>query len=207
MDTPMPESAETVEESATDTPETDVESTDVTPEGADALGDAGKRALDAMKAERKTLKAELRELKAQLAAREKPASEAADQPDADAIRREATQAANARILKSEVKAAAKGVLTDPADAFRYLDMDAFDVDDNGDIDADEIADAIQELVTNKPYLAAATARRFQGTGDGGAARKASGPSQLTRAEMVRMSPEQIVSAKAEGRLNTVLGIK
>ena len=89
-------------------------------------------------------------------------------------RREAEQAAtakaNARILRSEVRAAAAGKLADPKDALRFLDLDQFEVDEDGEVDEDEIADAIEDLVKRKPYLAAAqggNGKRFQGRGDGG----------------------------------------
>lgn len=205
MDTPMPETTETPsEESQTEITD---ESTDTTPEGAEALGDAGKKALDAMKAERKTLKAELRELKSLLAERDKPDSDTADSPDVDAIRREATQAANSRILKAEIKAAAAGKLNKPEDALLFLDLSAFDVSESGDVDAEEISDAIADLIKERPYLGPATAPKFQGTGDGGAARKASGPSQLTREDLKGMSPDAIVQARKDGRLSNLFNNK
>jgi hypothetical protein len=149
-------------------------------QGADQLADAGKQALDRMKAERNAAKAELRAYKAlgltldQIKALQKPAGDAADKPDPEALRaegrREATLEANTRILRSEVKAAAAGKLADPADAHRFLDLSKFEVDDDGNVDEDEIADAIEDLIKRKPYLAAAQGgqRRFQGTSDGGA---------------------------------------
>lgn len=94
--------------------------------------------------------------------------------DDDRTRREAEQAAtakaNARILRSEIKAAAAGKLADPRDALRFLDLDEFDVGTDGEVDEDAVADAIDELLKAKPYLAAQAAqggKRFQGTGDGG----------------------------------------
>jgi hypothetical protein len=177
--------------------------TDATPEGAEALGDAGKKALDAMKAKWKAERDSRRELEQKLADAAKPAS-ADETPDLEALKsqaaREATAKANARILRSEIKAAAAGKFHDLSDVIPNLDLDSFEVDENGDVDADEIADAIQDLLNRKPHLAAATAKRFQGTGDGGAARKAAGPTQITRDELDSMSPAQIVKAKAEGRL-------
>jgi len=120
-------------------------------EGADELGDKGKQALDRMKAK---LKAE-RERRVAAEAR---AAQSADADDADVVRREAETAAmakaNARIVRAEVKAAAAGRLNDPADALNFLDLSQFEVDDDGDVDAEEIADAIAELVRTKPYLAA-----------------------------------------------------
>lgn len=179
------------------------------PAGADQLGDAGKKALDTMKAQRNAERDRRRALEAELEALKAPKPAAGEQPDADAIRREAAQEAtakaNTRILKSEVKAAAAGKLADPKDALVHLDLSSFEVGTDGEIDADEISDAIADLLTRKPYLAAKGAPRFQGSGDGGAARKA-GPTQLTRADIKGMSPDAIHKAKAEGRLNTVLGI-
>jgi ribosomal protein L35 len=188
----------TVDETTT----TDTPDTDATPEGADALGDAGKRALDSMKAKWKAERDTRRELERKLAESAKPAAD--ETPDLEAIKsqavREATAEANARILRSEIKAAAAGKFHDLSDVIPNLDLDAFEVDENGDVDADEIASAIQDLLTRKPHLAAATAKRFQGTGGGGAARKAAGPTQITREQLKQMSPAAIVAAKAEGRL-------
>ncbi|MGW3724828.1 hypothetical protein [Streptomyces sp. NPDC000851] len=184
---------------------------DQDPDGSDALGDAGKRALDSMKAKWREERDRRRALEGRIAALEAPKpSGDSDQPDPDAIRREAareaTSKANARIVRSEIKAAAAGKFADITDVFANIDPTKFEVDDNGDIDADEINDAIEDLLTRKPHLAAKAAPRFQGTGDGGAARKASGPSQLTRDDLKRMSPAEIAAAKRDGRLNKLLGI-
>ncbi|MFE3400783.1 hypothetical protein [Streptomyces anulatus] len=172
------------------------------PEGAADLGDKGKRALASMKGKWRTERDKRRELEKQIA--DKNAGDEAAQ-----ARREVEQAAlakaNSRIVRSEVKAAAKGVLADPGDAYKFLDLEQFEVDDDGNIDSDEIADAIEALVKEKPYLAAAPARRFQGTGDGGAARKASRPKQLTESDLKKMTAEQIVKAQDDGRLDDLLG--
>jgi hypothetical protein len=186
---------------ATSVDVTDEDDDGTDPDGADALGDAGKRALDAMKAKWKAERDKRRELETQLSAKPE-----ADGDAAEAIRREALKAANARILRSEIKAAAAGKLADPKDALKFLDLSKFEVDENGEIDSDDVADAIQSLVSDKPYLAA-KATRFQGTGDGGAQRKASGPTQLTREDLKGMKPEAIAKAKAEGRLKGLLGHK
>ncbi|KOG21995.1 hypothetical protein [Streptomyces viridochromogenes] len=182
-----------------------------TPEGTDALGDAGKKALDSMKGKWHSERDRRRELEAELETLRAPKpSGDNDQPDPEAIRREATReatkAANTRILRSEIKAAAAGKLADPTDALAYLDLSSFEVDENGDVDADEVRDAIDDLLTRKPYLAATGRPRFQGSGDGGAQRKAEGPSQLTREDLKRMGPAEIHQAKRDGRLNKVLGI-
>lgn len=145
------------------------------PAGESDLGDAGKKALDAMKAERNAAKAATRlaiaeadQLRADIANAGKPAEELA----LDAARREgsdtATKAANARIFRSDLKAAATGQLADPTDAHLYINFDDFDVDDNGEFDSGAIADAIKALLKSKPHLAAGNQPRFEGGGDGGA---------------------------------------
>lgn len=177
---------------------------DADPEGADALGDKGKRALASMKGKWRTERDKRRELEAKLA--EKDGADDAEQARRKA-EADATAKANARILKAEIRAVAKGRLADPKDALTFLDLDQFEVGDDGEIDPEEIEDAISDLLKDKPYLAAATAKRFQGTGDGGAARKASRPRQLTRADLKSMSPEAIEQARIDGRLDDLMGGK
>jgi hypothetical protein len=205
---------ETAGQTSADT-STEVESaTDTTTEGEAALGDAGKKALDAMKAKWKDADklakdnaAALAAIQAKLdgkeaehqAAQEKAATEAA-----------ALAKANDRIRRSEVKAAAKGVLADPADAYKFLDLDAFEVSDDGEVDEAAITAALEDLVKSKPYLAVQDGKRFKGDADGGT-RKESSVSQLSEADMKRLYAEkkyaEIEQARSEGRLNTVLGIK
>lgn len=115
--------------------------------GEDALGDAGKQALDRMKAKLKA------ERERRIAAEEK-AAKALGEDDAARIEREALAKANTRIVRAEIKAAAAGKLADPADALTFLSADDFEVDDDGDVDAGEIAAAIDDLLRRKPYLAA-----------------------------------------------------
>ncbi|MFB9926318.1 hypothetical protein ACFORO_42505 [Amycolatopsis halotolerans] len=183
------------------------EGTDATPEGAESLGDAGKKALDSMKAKWKAEQKRARELEDQLAKATAPAE--GEEPTAEAIRAEADKAAtaraNARIVKAEIKAAAAGKLTDPADALLHLDISEFDVDDNGNVDAEEVAGAIEKLIRDKPYLATATGKRFEGTADQGA-RPGKATAQLTRDDLKKMTAAEINKARADGRLNKILGI-
>lgn len=189
--------------------------TDADPEGADQLGDPGKKALDTMKGKLKAERERRRALEAQLAERDKPAD--GDQPDPDALARQAEATAmarvNERLVKAEVRAAAAGKLADPADAHRFLDLSQFEVDDDGNVDADEVADAIDDLLTSKPYLAAqggSTKPRFQGTADSGARKGNARPTQLSEADVKRLSKAgkhaEIVKAQNEGRLDDYLGL-
>lgn len=175
-------------EQAPENPEVDPDD-EQQPEGADELRDAGKKALDTMKSERNAARKESRELKARLDEIERLQQNQSKSPDEQAIeaaRREAaaeaTQAATARIVRTEIKAAAAGRLHDPADALSYLSVDDFDVDDNGDIDAEQIKDAIQDLLTKKPYLAA---KRFQGDGDMGKGGQKAPPAKPTQNDLLR----------------------
>lgn len=163
-------------------------------EGADKLGDAGKKALDRMKAKLKVERQRRQALEAKY--------EPTEKPEVDIMAR-----AHQKILRSEIKAAATGKLQDPADAYRFLDLEQFEVGDDGDVDEDDIAEAISSLIESKPYLAAQTprARRFQGEGGNGV-RKGSRPTQLTEADLERMSPEAVEKARKEGRFDKLLGI-
>ena len=155
-----------------------------------------------VKGEAGTLRDQVAELQAKIEGKEK---EYAAEQERRKVEMEALSKANQRILKAEIRAQATAKLADPADALLYLDMSSFEVGDDGEVDAQAITAAIDDLIASKPYLAA-QGRRFQGGADGGA-RKDSAPAQLTRADLGRMSPDEIVKAKAEGRLNDLLGIK
>jgi len=215
-DVPTEETPE-VDPAAVDDPEA-VEAAEETddPEGAEALGDPGKKALDTMKGKLKAEREKRRALEAALAERDKPADGV--QPDQDALVRQAEQTAmvrvNERIVRAEVRAAAAGKLADPADAYRFLDLSQFEVDDDGNVDADEVSDAIEDLIKSKPYLAAQggtpTKPRFQGTADSGARKGNARPTQLTEADVKRLSAAgnhaEIVKAQNEGRLDDYLGL-
>lgn len=83
-------------------------------------------------------------------------------------RKDAFSRANARIVKSEVRVAAAGKLADPEDAVRFLNLDEFVVDDDGNVEAKAISDAVARLLKDKPYLAANAGTRRHGDADQGA---------------------------------------
>jgi hypothetical protein len=168
------------------------------PPGSEDLGDAGKKALDAMKAERKAAKDEAAAAKAERDALQakldgKEAEHAAAQEKA-ATEAAALAKANDRILKSEVKAAAKGVLADPQDAYKFLDLDSFEVDDDGNVDESAITDALKTLIAAKPYLAA-QGSKF-GNVDGGA-----------RNEAAKSIDDQIAEAQKAGDIQRAIALK
>jgi hypothetical protein len=167
---------------------------DDNPPGADALGDPGKRALDAMKSQWHSERDKRKELEQRIA--ELESKQSAPDPRADR-----------RIIRAELKAAAAGKFADISDVFQNIDLDQFEVSEDGDVDADKLTAAIEDLLARKPHLAAVKRNRFAGAGDGGAAGRESGPAQLTRDDLRGKSPEWIAKAKAEGRLNSLLGIQ
>jgi hypothetical protein len=112
--------------------------------------------------------------------------------------------ANERILKSEIRAAAAGKLSDPADALSFIDLSSLQVGDDGSVDSAAIEAAITNLIDNKPYLAA-QGKRFQGDPDSGARKESAGVPQLTQVDMDRMSPEQKVAAHEAGQFDRLLG--
>lgn len=190
----------TVDQSTADgaASETGAESAAVT-EGATALGDAGKKALDAMKADRnaarlaeKAANDRLAALEAQIEGRE---AEHAATLAAQAVKDEALSAANQRILKAEVRAQAASKLNDPKDALLYLDLSGFEVGEDGEVDGDAVASAIDKLITDKPYLAA-QGTRFKGEADGGARKEP--PADLDG---------QIAAATAAGQHQLAIALK
>jgi hypothetical protein len=206
QDTTTEAAAESTGDSTEATETTATES--ATDNGEAVLGDAGKQALDRMKAERKAArdeaaaaKAERDALQAKLDGKE---AEFTAAQEAQRIKDEAISAANRRILNSEVKAAAKGVLADPQDAYKFLDLDSLEVDADGNVDETAISSAIADLIKSKPYLAA-QGSRFQGSADGGARNDATKVAQLGQADMNRMTVDQIAEAEAKGQFDDLLG--
>lgn len=172
-------------------------------EGEEALGDPGKKALAAMKEQRKAAEVRAREAEARAAALEAKL-EGREAEYAAEVEKRKTQ--HEAILRAELKAAAKGKLADPTDAGLFINLSDFEVSENGDVDADALNAAIDDLIARKPHLGADKARRFDGSADAGPKgdRK---PGQLSREELSRMSPEALVEAEAAGRLDDLLGRK
>lgn len=175
----------------------------------DPKPDPAEGALKALRAERQARKSAEKRAR-ELEAKAEAANLEPDEQKLAEARREATstavKAANARILKAEIRAAAKGRLSDPADAFKFLDLDEFEVSDDGEIDTADIEQAIDALLESKPYLSAGEPKRFQQAADQGA-KGNKAPAQVTRDQLSNMTPGQINKARSEGRLNDLLGVK
>lgn len=126
------------------------------------LGDAGKNALKAERTRAATAERNAKALQKRL-----DELETANLSEVDRAIKEAKDAARAEALaevgvervKDKVEAAAGGKLADPDLAPALLgDLKRF-VGDDGSIDKKAISTAIDELVTEKPYLAPAGAAR------------------------------------------------
>ena len=145
---------------------------------------------------------ELATLKAEREAQNKTPEENA----LEAARREgetaAEKRANERLVKAELKAAAKGKLANVADALVFIDVSSIEVGEDGEVDADALEAAIDNLLTERSYLAAGETKRFGGGADQGGG-KSGAPKQLTRAELANMSPEAIVAAEEKGQLANI----
>lgn len=160
--------------------------------------------------QRKELRAERAELKKRLAVLEAERADAAKEPAEAALdqaRREAaseaTEKANARIVRAEIRAAAAQRVKNPALAVKLIDSSAIEVDDDGEVDGDALNSAIDALLTDYPELAA-SAPGF-GSADQGAKGRAAAPSQLTKSDLDTMTPQQINDARRAGRLDKLLG--
>jgi hypothetical protein len=140
------------------------------PQGDDGLGEAGKKALDAERATRRAAERRAKELESELTKFRESSMSEQEKAIAAAKREaitEATSTFNKRLVAAEVRAAAAGKLADPEDAIRFLDLDQFKANDDGDVDKKAITKALDELVKTKPYLAAG-ATRPTGDADQGA---------------------------------------
>lgn len=130
---------------------------DATSDADAGLGDAGKRALaeerkarTAAEREAKAAKAELDKLRDASQTEQEKALEAARSE----ARAEVLSTANERLIRAEVRGAAASTTVDADAVVSLLDLSQFEVSDDGTVDRKAISSAIEELLKEKPYLAA-----------------------------------------------------
>ncbi|MEU8619934.1 hypothetical protein [Streptomyces sp. NPDC048623] len=127
------------------------------PEGAPGVkpGESGSDSAAELTAERAARSAaEKRATDAEAeAARLRRSNAATRGTDLDAMREEIRADFMGQLVRAELRAAATGKLRDPADALALVDLDGF-TGTAGDVDAAAIAAAVDQLVKDKPYLAA-----------------------------------------------------
>ncbi|MDR7189774.1 F0F1-type ATP synthase membrane subunit b/b' [Microbacterium sp. BE35] len=129
------------------------ETTDVVDEDPSA---GLKTALAKERKARREAEARERKAAAALADRDKePAEQAIEQAKREA-REEAQRGFNQRIVTAELKAALSGKVNNAALALKVIDTSVIDVDDNGEVDAQSVTDAIDALLAEYPELAGAT---------------------------------------------------
>ncbi|MFK0082733.1 hypothetical protein [Glutamicibacter sp. NPDC090743] len=202
-DDPDPDEDEGGDDPDGDDPDGDPDGDEEDPEGSEDLGDKGKNALRAMKDRVKASKKAEREAKAELDRMKSSAGKSEEQVEEQRQREQREAAilnkANDRIVRSEIKSAAAGKLQNPALAVRLLDLSDFEVDEDGNVDEDDIAQAIDELLEKEPYLAVQSGA---GPKFDSARGKRKVAKKLTAKDLEGMSPAEIAKAYDEGRVKT-----
>ena len=133
-----------------------------------------------------------------LADKDKPAEEAAIEQVRREGREQAQSSFNARLIQAELKAALAGKVSDTSLALKVIDTSANDVSGDGEVDAQSVTDAIADALSAYPILA--PGRKAPGSADQGTRGKDSAPAQLTRNDLSKMTPEQIVAAYDSGQV-------
>lgn len=120
---------------------------------------------------------------------------------------ERAQALVSRAIQAEIRALASE-FADPSDAVAFL-ADKKYAGDDGEIDTEQIKADLADLLTRKPHLGKQPTSRVPAPNpaQGSSASGAAGASQLTQDQLDGMTPEQIVQARKEGRLNRIMGIR
>lgn len=68
--------------------------------------------------------------------------------------------ANRKLVRAEVKLAAVDLFEDPSDAALYLDLDQYEVDDDGELlDPEELLEDLKDVLERKPHLAKVRERK------------------------------------------------
>lgn len=88
------------------------------------------------------------------------------QKNAEKLQREAEAAAlkkvGTRIVRAEVRSLATATFADPDDAVHFLNLEDYEVDEDGNVDTEEIEKDLKTLLSKKPHLA-----KKAGEGDDG----------------------------------------
>lgn len=111
---------------------------------------------------------------------------------------EATTRMRAAILRSEVNAAAVGKLADPSLAYKLVDLDDVDVDDDGTPDREAIVAAVDGFLAKHPTLAAQPQGKRPLTAPQGSQGDGSGPPSID---------DEIVEAEKAGDWKRAISLK
>lgn len=149
------------------------------------LGPAGEKALDTWKERARTAESGLKEAQSITKERDALAAKLAEfeestkseqEKQLDKARKEAlaqgkseSDAAWAtRVVKTDVRAAAREKFADPSDALAFLDLSQIKVDDDGNTDDKAITAALDALLKDKPHLGKLQQKSSTGSADQGA---------------------------------------
>ena len=198
----MPEDTPTPE-----TPEPEAEGTDTTPEPEAPAKTFTQEDLDRIVQQRL---AREREKYADYDSLKAKAAEA--ESETERLIREAREQAatevktqyQTRALRDAARAAAAGKWVNADQAVKLVDLADLDPDaDTFDTDVQERLDA---YLADNPHLAVPTTTP-SGHNDAGSRTDSIKPSQLTRQDLSNLTPQQIETARKEGRLDEMLGSK
>lgn len=94
------------------------------------------------------------------------------------------------VVRATVRALAARDWADPSDAHRFVDLDGFDVSDDGTVDETKVGEALTKVLTDKPYLRVPTeGRPPRGSADSGPrGGRDSKPATLEEAYAASMKP-------------------
>lgn len=198
------ETTETVETEETETEDAEA-AAEVETQEQDEDPTAGlKSALAKERAANKANTKLIKELQREAADRGKTEDEKAIDDARREAAAEATAKANKRLIAAEFRSAAAKRVKDPRIAAKLVDLEGIEVDDDGEVDADGINAALDALLEEYPDLAPS---RFEGSADqGGKGKDVAQPAkQLTRDDLKTMSPDAIIQAEKDGRLDRLKG--
>lgn len=198
------ETTETVETEETETEDAEA-AAEVETQEQDEDPTAGlKSALAKERAANKANTKLIKELQREAADRGKTEDEKAIDDARREAAAEATAKANKRLIAAEFRSAAAKRVKDPRIAAKLVDLEGIEVDDDGEVDADGINAALDALLEEYPDLAPS---RFEGSADQGGKGKdvAQTAKQLTRDDLKTMSPDAIIQAEKDGRLDRLKG--
>lgn len=168
----------------------------------DDSGEASNPEADKWKALARKHEKAAKAMSAKLADAEKAAMSDAEKAVANARdegRSEARREVGAKLAQARIEAALAKIVDNPSEIAEDLNLAAY-VTDDGEVDVDKVA------ALKAKWVGLLQPGRPTGDADGGP-RGDTKPGQLSREDIKSMTPQQITKAKADGRLNDLLGIR
>jgi hypothetical protein len=191
----------------TSTGSEDTDSTTETPNADEALAEAGKRALTAEREAKNEAKRALkpwRDLEREFRMSPEQVREAlASRGDIDKqieqvrreVRSEVLREVNRARVQDKVALLATASFADPADAHLFVDLDEFEVDEDGAIDEEKVKRELADVLRRKPHLAKRQEVDEVDDFDGGARRTVTKPTSMTDLIRETVNAKRGVGAK------------